>query len=196
MSSAELPAACGRRTRIDVPRGDPRTACRASAPARGRRRLRPRGSRDPHARRDDDPDGRPRLVRQRGVVRRLRVRAPAALDGAPRLDLAHRLLRRRAGHVRLHRARALAVGTYAGRRRVRASGAKRRGAYVVAFTNDPASELAREADAVLELRAGPERAVAATKTYSNQLAALGLLAAHAAGEGATRSPTSCEPSPR
>ena len=61
--------------------------------------------------------------------------------------------------------------------------AKLRGAYVVAFTNDPASELAREADAVLELRAGVERAVAATKTYSNQLAALGLLAAHAAGEG-------------
>jgi glucosamine--fructose-6-phosphate aminotransferase (isomerizing) len=61
--------------------------------------------------------------------------------------------------------------------------AKRRGAYTVAVTNDAASELAREADAVLELRAGPEYAVAATKTYSNQLAALGLLAAHAAGEG-------------
>ena len=61
--------------------------------------------------------------------------------------------------------------------------AKRRGAYVVAFTNDPASELAHEADAVLDLRAGPEHAVAATKTYSNQLAALGLLAAHAAGQG-------------
>ena len=61
--------------------------------------------------------------------------------------------------------------------------AKRRGAYIVAFTNDASSELAHEADAVLELRAGPERAVAATKTYSNQLAALGLLAAHAAGEG-------------
>ena len=61
--------------------------------------------------------------------------------------------------------------------------AKRRGAYIVAFTNDASSELAYEADAVLELRAGPERAVAATKTYSNQLAALGLLAAHAAGKG-------------
>jgi glucosamine--fructose-6-phosphate aminotransferase (isomerizing) len=60
---------------------------------------------------------------------------------------------------------------------------RRRGAYVVALTNDPDSELAREADAVLELRAGDERAVAATKTYTNQLAALGLLAAHAAGKG-------------
>ena len=61
--------------------------------------------------------------------------------------------------------------------------AQRRGAFTVAITNDASSELAREADAVLELRAGPEHAVAATKTYSNQLAALGLLAAHAAGEG-------------
>jgi glucosamine--fructose-6-phosphate aminotransferase (isomerizing) len=61
--------------------------------------------------------------------------------------------------------------------------ARKRGAYVVAVTNDPASELAAEADAVLELRAGAERAVAATKTYSNQVATLGLLAAHAAGRG-------------
>jgi glucosamine--fructose-6-phosphate aminotransferase (isomerizing) len=61
--------------------------------------------------------------------------------------------------------------------------AKRRGAYVVAVTNDPSSELAGEADAVLELHAGAERAVAATKTYTTQVAALGLLAAHAAGQG-------------
>jgi glucosamine--fructose-6-phosphate aminotransferase (isomerizing) len=61
--------------------------------------------------------------------------------------------------------------------------AKRRGAFVVGFTNDPESELANESDAVLALRAGPERAVAATKTYLNQVAGLGLLAAHAAGQG-------------
>jgi glucosamine--fructose-6-phosphate aminotransferase (isomerizing) len=61
--------------------------------------------------------------------------------------------------------------------------ARRRGAYTVAITNDPSSGLAREAEAVLELRAGDERAVAATKTFSNQIAALGLLAAHAAGRG-------------
>jgi glutamine---fructose-6-phosphate transaminase (isomerizing) len=61
--------------------------------------------------------------------------------------------------------------------------ARNRGAFTVAITNDASSELAREADAVLELQAGPEHAVAATKTYSNQLATLGLLAAHAAGEG-------------
>jgi glucosamine--fructose-6-phosphate aminotransferase (isomerizing) len=59
--------------------------------------------------------------------------------------------------------------------------AKRRGAYTVAITNDGSSELAREADAVIELRAGHEQAVAATKTYSNQVAALGLLAAHCGG---------------
>jgi glucosamine--fructose-6-phosphate aminotransferase (isomerizing) len=58
------------------------------------------------------------------------------------------------------------------------------GAYTVALTNDPRSELAGAAEAVLELAAGPERAVAATKTYLNQVAALGLLAACAAGEGA------------
>jgi glutamine---fructose-6-phosphate transaminase (isomerizing) len=61
--------------------------------------------------------------------------------------------------------------------------AKRRNAFTVALTNDRESELAAIADAVLPLGAGPERAVAATKTYSNQVAALGLLAAHAAGQG-------------
>jgi glutamine---fructose-6-phosphate transaminase (isomerizing) len=58
-----------------------------------------------------------------------------------------------------------------------------RGAFTVAITNDPDSELAGEADDVLPLSAGPELAVAATKTYLNTLAALGLLAAHCAGRG-------------
>jgi len=61
--------------------------------------------------------------------------------------------------------------------------ARERGAYTVAVTNDPGSALAAAADDVLPLAAGPELAVAATKTYLNQLAALGLLAASAAGEG-------------
>ena len=68
------------------------------------------------------------------------------------------------------------VVQYAGR-------ARRNGALTIAVTNDPHSELAGEAEAVLPLGAGPELAIAATKTYSNQLAALGLLAAHAAGQG-------------
>jgi glucosamine--fructose-6-phosphate aminotransferase (isomerizing) len=61
--------------------------------------------------------------------------------------------------------------------------ARRSGAFTVAITNDPASELATAADAVLPLEAGTEQAVAATKTYTNQVAALGLLAAHTAGIG-------------
>lgn len=57
------------------------------------------------------------------------------------------------------------------------------GAFTVGVTNDPASELAAASDAVIDLAAGPERAVAATKTYLNTVASLALLAAHAAGEG-------------
>jgi glucosamine--fructose-6-phosphate aminotransferase (isomerizing) len=61
--------------------------------------------------------------------------------------------------------------------------ARRAGAFTVALTNDPDSELALSAEAVLPLAAGPEHAVAATKTYLNQVAALALLAANAAGNG-------------
>jgi glutamine---fructose-6-phosphate transaminase (isomerizing) len=63
------------------------------------------------------------------------------------------------------------------------SRARKAGAYTVALTNDVGSDLAGEAEEVLPLAAGPERAIAATKTYLNQVAALGLLAACAAGEG-------------
>ena len=61
--------------------------------------------------------------------------------------------------------------------------ARRAGAFTVAVTNEPESELARAAEAVLPLAAGPERAVAATKTYLNQLGALALLAGSLAGRG-------------
>jgi glutamine---fructose-6-phosphate transaminase (isomerizing) len=59
--------------------------------------------------------------------------------------------------------------------------ARRGGAFTIAITNEPASELASAAEAVLPLAAGAELAVAATKTYSNQLAALALLAGCLAG---------------
>jgi glutamine---fructose-6-phosphate transaminase (isomerizing) len=62
--------------------------------------------------------------------------------------------------------------------------AQERGAFTVAVTNEPAAELGEAADAVLPLAAGPENAVAATKTYLNQLAALALLAGGIAGRGA------------
>jgi glutamine---fructose-6-phosphate transaminase (isomerizing) len=61
--------------------------------------------------------------------------------------------------------------------------ARTNGAFTVALTNEPESELAAVAEAVLPLAAGPEHAVAATKTYLNQVAALGLLASYAAGRG-------------
>ena len=57
-----------------------------------------------------------------------------------------------------------------------ARGAKAKGARCLAVTNAVESSLAREVGAVLELRAGPEIGVAATKTFMGQLAALTLLA--------------------
>jgi glucosamine--fructose-6-phosphate aminotransferase (isomerizing) len=53
--------------------------------------------------------------------------------------------------------------------------ARRQGRPTIALTNDAASPLAQQADAVLPLEAGEERAVAATKTYVNSLGAVALL---------------------
>jgi len=49
------------------------------------------------------------------------------------------------------------------------------GAPTIAITNEPASPLARAADWTIALGAGPERAVAATKTYTTELLAVALL---------------------
>lgn len=59
--------------------------------------------------------------------------------------------------------------------------ARRQGAVTVAITNDPGSPLAAGADHVVELHVGQERSVAATKTYTAQLAALALLSMGMAG---------------
>ena len=48
------------------------------------------------------------------------------------------------------------------------------GAFTIAITNDDDSLLARQADTVLATHAGREQAVAATKTYTSQLAVLAL----------------------
>ncbi len=64
--------------------------------------------------------------------------------------------------------------------------ARRMGAVTVALTNAPRSRLGRAAEHVFALRAGPERAIAATKTYTATCVALALLAATAA-EGRGRS---------
>jgi glutamine---fructose-6-phosphate transaminase (isomerizing) len=53
--------------------------------------------------------------------------------------------------------------------------ARGQGAPTLAITNDPASPLARAADHVIELAAGPEVAVAATKTYTTSLLAIARL---------------------
>src|SRR6185503_18703610 len=59
---------------------------------------------------------------------------------------------------------------------------KRQGRPTLAITNDGASPLAAAADHVIELHAGAERSVAATKTYTAQLAVMALLAATWSGQ--------------
>jgi glucosamine--fructose-6-phosphate aminotransferase (isomerizing) len=54
------------------------------------------------------------------------------------------------------------------------------GASVLAVINVEGSSIAREADAVFYTHAGPEMAVASTKAYTTQLAAMALLALHMA----------------
>src|SRR2546423_15223956 len=60
--------------------------------------------------------------------------------------------------------------------------AKRQRRPTLAITNDPRSPLAQTADWVLSLHAGEERAVAATKTYLNSIAAVALLSSVAIGD--------------
>jgi glucosamine--fructose-6-phosphate aminotransferase (isomerizing) len=57
------------------------------------------------------------------------------------------------------------------------SAAQREGAPTLAITNDPASPLAAAGDHIIDLAAGPERAVAATKTYTTSLLAIARLSA-------------------
>jgi len=56
------------------------------------------------------------------------------------------------------------------------------GAATIAFTNDAQSPLARAADVHVPLQAGPERSVAATKTYTAELLALHMWLRAAAGD--------------
>lgn len=55
--------------------------------------------------------------------------------------------------------------------------ARRQGTFTAVITNAPDSELAAYGDVVIDLMAGPEKAVAATKTYTTELAAIALLSA-------------------
>lgn len=64
--------------------------------------------------------------------------------------------------------------------------ARRQGALTAAITNAADSDLAQQADHVIELNAGEERSVAATKTYTSSLMAVGMLSAALAGNDEMR----------
>ena len=55
--------------------------------------------------------------------------------------------------------------------------ARQQGVLTAALTNEPQSELASNADHVIDLHAGLERSVAATKTYTSELMAIAMLSA-------------------
>jgi glucosamine--fructose-6-phosphate aminotransferase (isomerizing) len=59
---------------------------------------------------------------------------------------------------------------------------RRQGCLTLAVTNAAGSPLARAADLVLDIQAGPEAAVAATKTYTAELMAIAMLSAALADE--------------
>jgi glucosamine--fructose-6-phosphate aminotransferase (isomerizing) len=63
---------------------------------------------------------------------------------------------------------------------------RRQGALTVAITNDPASDLAASAEYLVELEAGEERAVAATKTYLAEIAVIAMLSAALSGDEASQ----------
>lgn len=58
----------------------------------------------------------------------------------------------------------------------------RQGAPTLVITNDPDSPLAQAAEFVIDVGAGPEEAVAATKTYTAQLLAIAMLSVALGGE--------------
>lgn len=59
--------------------------------------------------------------------------------------------------------------------------ARRQGALTAVLTNRPASPLAEQGDVVIDLHAGEERSVAATKTYTAELGAVALISAALSG---------------
>ena len=71
--------------------------------------------------------------------------------------------------------------------------ARRQGAPTVALTNEPGSPLAEVADWTLALSAGPERAIAATKTYTTSLLAVAALSAALSGDPADRAAVAAVP---
>jgi glutamine---fructose-6-phosphate transaminase (isomerizing) len=70
---------------------------------------------------------------------------------------------------------------------------RKQGALTVAVTNDPASELAVAAECLIELEAGSEKAVAATKTYVAEIAVIAMLSAALSGDTRSREEMSLVP---
>src|SRR5512138_1037617 len=54
---------------------------------------------------------------------------------------------------------------------------RKQGCLTLAITNEPDSPLAETADLVLDIQAGAEKAVAATKTYTTELMAIAMISA-------------------
>ena len=54
---------------------------------------------------------------------------------------------------------------------------KKQGCMTLAITNEPSSPLSRSADFILDIQAGAEKAVAATKTYTTELMSIAMLSA-------------------
>ena len=59
---------------------------------------------------------------------------------------------------------------------------RKQGCLTLTITNVPDSPLAQAADLLLDIQAGPEKAVAATKTYTAELMALAMISAALSGE--------------
>jgi glucosamine--fructose-6-phosphate aminotransferase (isomerizing) len=59
---------------------------------------------------------------------------------------------------------------------------RRQGCLTLSITNVPDSPLALAADLVMDIQAGDEKAIAATKTYTNELMAIAMLSATLAGD--------------
>lgn len=71
--------------------------------------------------------------------------------------------------------------------------ARAQGAPTVAITNEPGSPLAQAADLTIDLGAGPEWAIAATKTYTTELLAIATLSAALADDPADRAAVAAVP---
>jgi glucosamine--fructose-6-phosphate aminotransferase (isomerizing) len=63
---------------------------------------------------------------------------------------------------------------------------RRQGCLTLSITNEPDSPLGRAAELVLDIQAGVEKAIAATKTYTNELMAIAMLSATLTGDKAQK----------